>query len=187
MKITFKSLWCILAFCLPVLSAQAQVPAPNKPAKPLVFELKAPGQPTLHVIHTNNGIKVKEYPGKVILLNFWGKHCRWCMKEIPHLVTLQKTYKGKLQIIAIQAQGRMTPGEKSRLFQRFGFNYPIYDYEENPDFVRYISYRTDWQGGLPFSIIFDAAGNYVYKFTGYAPMEDLKRVIDFAIEHPGGK
>jgi thiol-disulfide isomerase/thioredoxin len=104
------------------------------------------------------------------------------MKEIPHLVKLQKEYEGKLQIIAIHAQQKMTPGERAMLDKKFHFDYPIYEYEDNPEFVMYISHRTQWQGGLPFSIVFDAHGNYVYSFPGYAPEEELKKVIDFAIK-----
>ncbi|WP_457596699.1 TlpA family protein disulfide reductase [Hydrogenimonas sp.] len=165
------------------LMAQTPAQAP-KPAQEqeLVFELKAPGEPTLHILHTDNGLKIKEYPGKVIMLNFFGKNCKWCMKEIPHLVALQKEYKGKLQIVAIHSQESMTPGERHLLDKRFHFDYPIYEYQDNVDFVRYIAMRTGWQGGLPLTLVFDANGDFVYKFPGYAPMEDLKKVIDFAIE-----
>ena len=171
-----KRLFIIMLALGALLYAQKPTQEPE-----LVFELKAKEAPTLHILHTDNGLLVKEYPGKVILINFFGKHCKWCMKEIPHLVKLQKEYEGKLQIIAIHAQQPMTPGERVLLQKRFHFNYPIYEYVENADFVNYISQRTQWQGGLPFSLVFDANGNYVYSFPGYAPEEYLKKVIDFAI------
>lgn len=156
---------------------------PQQPDKPFIMTLKGPGQKTLHIEHLPNGLRVKEYPGKAILFNFFGKHCPWCWKEIPHLVELQKKYKGKLQIIAIQAQRHMTPQERKEMYQRFGFDYPVYEYEDgdNALFVDYISRRTNWQGGLPFSVLFDAKGNYVYAFRGYAPLDQLERAVDFAI------
>ncbi len=170
----------VLAFLLTLIAATGLMA--QSAEKELIFELKAPGQQTLHIRHTDNGLLVQEYPGKVIVLNFFGKHCKWCMKEIPNLVKLQKEYAGKIQIIAVHAQQAMTPGERNRLDARFHFNYPIYEYKDNDAFVYYISQRTRWQGGLPFTLVFDAKGNYVYSFPGYADESQLKKVIDFAIK-----
>ncbi|BDY12632.1 TlpA family protein disulfide reductase [Hydrogenimonas cancrithermarum] len=148
----------------------------------LTFELKENGAPTLHIKETKNGIVIDEYKGKVLLLNFFGKHCKWCMKEIPHLVELQKKHKEKLQIVAIHAQQPMTLGERSMLEKRFHFNYPIYEYMNNQDFVQYISHRAQWSGALPFSIIFDKHGSAAKIIPGYAPKEDLEKFIGFLIE-----
>jgi len=183
MKKLFALTLLAASMLLPAFAAD-EAPAPQK-EKELIFTLEAPGTPAVHLKHTDNGLLDLDHPGKVILINFFGKHCKWCMKEIPALVKLQNEYKGKLQIIAVHAQQAMTPGERHMLEKKFHFNYPIYEYEANPDFVNYISYRTGWGGALPFSIVFDAQGNYVYKFEGYAPESDLKKVIDFAIKSSG--
>jgi len=148
----------------------------------LTFELKESGAPTLHIKDASNGIIIKEYEGKVVLLNFFGKYCKWCMKEIPHLVELQKKYKGKLQIVAIHAQELMSLKERSKLENRFHFNYPIYEYVHNTDFTRYISQRSGWNGGLPFSIIFNQKGSAVQIIPGYAPKESLEQLINSLIK-----
>jgi len=148
----------------------------------LTFELKENGSPTLHIKDTSNGIVIKEYKGKIVLLNFFGKNCKWCMKEIPHLVKLQKKYKKELQIIAIHSQEPMTLGERSILEKRFHFNYPIYEYVNNIDFIRYISHRAGWSGALPFSILFDQKGSAVQIIPGYAPKESLEKIIDSLIK-----
>lgn len=155
----------------------------------LTFELKAEGQPTLHIKEQPNGIVIEEYKGKIVLLNFFGKQCKWCMKEIPHLVDLQKTFQGKLQIVAIHAQQAMTPGERHMLDKRFHFNYPIYEYADNADFVQYIAHRAQWEGGLPFSIIFDQTGSAAKIIPGYAPEEALKQIIEALLQPApnGGK
>ena len=144
----------------------------------LTFKLKESKAPTLHIKDMTNGIVIKEYEGKVVLLNFFGKHCKWCMREIPHLIKLQKKYKEKLQVVAIHAQEQMNFSERSMLENRFHFNYPIYEYVKNIDFVRYISHRAGWSGALPFSIIFDTKGSAVQVIPGYAPKESLEKIID---------
>ena len=171
-------------FAMILLAAGSLFAADNQE---LVMELESPGAKTLHIVHMEKGLKVKEFPGKVILFNFFGKQCPYCWKEIPHLVELQKKYKEKLQVIAIHSQRPMTPQERLEMQQSFKFNYPIYEYMEgdNALFVEYIAKRTGWQSTLPYSVVFDPYGNFVYAFNGYAPMSDLEKVIDFAINKSG--
>jgi len=100
------------------------------------------------------------------------------MKEIPHLVALQKEYKDRFQVVAIHAQQPMTPGERHMLEKKFHFNYPIYEYTENTDFVQYIAHRAQWEGGLPFSIVFDKSGSAYRIINSYVPKEDLQKIIE---------
>ncbi|WP_456403347.1 TlpA family protein disulfide reductase [Hydrogenimonas sp.] len=146
------------------------------------FTLKENGAPTLHVEETNNGIRIKEYKGKVVLLNFFGKHCKWCMKEIPDLVELQKKYGKRFQVVAIHAQQPMTLGERSRLENRFHFNYPIFESNNNYDFTSYIAQRAGWTGSLPFSVIFDKNGSAVKILPGFVPMDTLEPLVKALVE-----
>ncbi len=171
-KSLFLSLVVMAAFAFQPLMAQ------NK----ISFTLKENGAPTLHVKETKNGVEFDKYKGKVVLLNFFGKHCKWCMKEIPHLVALQKKYGKKFQVVAIHAQEPMTLGERSRLENRFHFNYPIYESNNNYDFVSYIAQRAGWTGGLPFSVIFDKNANAVKIIPGYMPKKDLEDIIKALIK-----
>jgi thiol-disulfide isomerase/thioredoxin len=173
MKRLFTSILVLSALFLQTASAKDVT---------LTFELKENGAPTLHIKETQNGIAIDEYKGKVLLLNFFGKRCKWCMKEIPQLVELQKKHKEKFQIVAIHAQQPMTLGERSMLEKRFSFNYPIYEYMNNQEFVQYISHRARWSGGLPFSIIFDSHGSAAKIIPGYASKGELEKIIDFLVK-----
>ncbi len=150
----------------------------------LTFTLKEKGAPTLHVKEMPNGVVFEEYKGKVLLLNFFGKHCKWCMKEIPDLVALQKKYGETFQVVAIHAQDPLTPGERSRLENRFHFNYPIFESDHNYDFTRYISQRAGWTGSFPFSVIFDKSGSAVKIIPGYIPRENLEHIIKVLSAQP---
>jgi thiol-disulfide isomerase/thioredoxin len=47
-------------------------------------------------------IKLQDFHGKVLLVNFWATWCGPCMKEMPDLYSLQKRYESKgFKIIAI--------------------------------------------------------------------------------------
>ena len=46
-------------------------------------------------------LKLEDYRGKVVLLNFWATWCGPCRAEIPSLVELQKQYKDQLQVVGL--------------------------------------------------------------------------------------
>jgi thiol-disulfide isomerase/thioredoxin len=67
-------------------------PANAKPAK-LNFTLKD---------FTGKTVKLSDYKGKVILLDFWATWCPPCKAEIPGFVELQEAYRDKgLQVVGV--------------------------------------------------------------------------------------
>ncbi len=70
-------------------------------------------------------VRLSDYHGKVVLINFWATWCPPCRAEMPDLVKLQREYgKDGLQIIGIT----YPPEQKARV-RRFAsslkVNYPI--------------------------------------------------------------
>ncbi len=155
--------------------------APSAAKNAKTFTLKAGGEKTIETVDTSEGMVFKGYEGKPVLLNFFGKHCRYCMREIPHLVALQKKYGNKIAVIGVHVQQRMTQGERFMLQNRLGFNYPIYEYMDNVPFVRHVGARAGWQGGIPFSILFDGKGRVVDIFPGYVDERTLDGMIQQAL------
>jgi len=82
--------------------------------------------PTL-VVHDLNGrsLRLSDYRGKVVLLNFWATWCPPCRAEIPELVSRQKRYRGRgLQVIGITYPPQKL-SEVRRFVRRAKVNYPI--------------------------------------------------------------
>ena len=47
-------------------------------------------------------VRLSDYRGKVVLVNFWATWCPPCRKEIPDLIKLQRDYKNRgLQVIGV--------------------------------------------------------------------------------------
>jgi thiol-disulfide isomerase/thioredoxin len=93
----------------PVTSALAQKEAPP-------FELKD--------VHGRT-VRLSDYRGKVVLINFWATWCPPCRAEMPELVKLQGEHaRDGLQIIGVTY-----PPEKKSRVRRFArslkVNYPI--------------------------------------------------------------
>ena len=93
------------------------------PASVLGQETKAP-QFALKDINGRT-VRLSDYQGKVVLINFWATWCPPCRAEMPEFVRLQRVHADQgLQIIGIT----YPPEEKDRV-RRFarslGVNYPI--------------------------------------------------------------
>jgi thiol-disulfide isomerase/thioredoxin len=104
-------------------------------------------------------VKLADYRGKVMVLNFWATWCGPCRAEVPDLVELQEKYKDQLQVIGLVVDDDDQDAIK-KFAAKFGVNYPIAI--ANDDI------RLEYGGipALPTSFILDAEGRVVQKHEG---------------------
>src|SRR5215468_1061368 len=70
-------------------------------------------------------LKLSDFHGKAVLLNFWATWCEPCKVEMPWFVDLQKKYGPQgLQVFGV-AMDDASPKEISEFAQKMGVNYPI--------------------------------------------------------------
>ena len=70
-------------------------------------------------------LKLSDYHGKAILLNFWATWCEPCKIEMPWFVDLQKKYGPQgLQVLGV-AMDDASPKDIAEFAQKLGVNYPI--------------------------------------------------------------
>lgn len=48
-----------------------------------------------------NPLTLSSLRGKVVILDFWGSWCRWCIKGIPDMKAYYQKYDGKFEILGI--------------------------------------------------------------------------------------
>jgi len=83
-----------------------------------------PAQLTVKDIHGRN-IRLSDYRGKVVLVNFWATWCPPCRKEIPDLIRLQREYRSRgLQVIGVTYPPQKL-AEVRRFVRRAKVNYPV--------------------------------------------------------------
>ncbi|WP_456391466.1 TlpA family protein disulfide reductase [Nitratifractor sp.] len=166
MKIVLK--WLLLAL-LPLGFVQAA-------QQPDRFTLQTIDGKTLHVEGLKNGLLFKELKGKVVFLEFWGTHCPPCLMSIPHYIDLNKKYKDKMAMVAIEVQA--TPPEALKAFVKAkGINYNVIPGNNASDFTDYIMLRTGWEGSIPYLIILDPQGGFVTGQVGLLSKKALAGVI----------
>jgi peroxiredoxin len=134
---------------------------------------KAPAKLAYTVKDMNGAdVRLADYKGKVILLNYWATWCGPCKVEIPDLVALQDKYKDKGFVVLGVSQD--DDPETLRAFaSAFKMNYPVLVGRDQPDLL-------DAQGplwGLPTSYLIGRDGAICTRHLGPATKEDFEREL----------
>jgi len=130
---------------------------------------KAPKFP-LRDIHGRR-VRLTDYKGKVVLLNFWATWCPPCLTEVPDLIKMQTQYRDQgLRIIGITY-----PPQTLRQVQRFvreiGINYPIALGTKSTKEL------FDKSEVLPITVIIDREGNVRGVVQGILYPEEFEEKI----------
>ena len=116
-------------------------------------------------------VRLSDYKGKVVLINFWATWCPPCRAEMPDLVKLQTEHaKQGLQIIGIT----YPPERKSRV-RRFArsvkVNYPIILG------TRQIKARFSSEETLPLTVVINRDGTVSHIISGILLREEFEETI----------
>jgi thiol-disulfide isomerase/thioredoxin len=121
-------------------------------------------------------VKIGDYKGKVILLNFWATWCPPCRAEIPELIKWQKKYQNQgLQIIGI-TYPPTSRAKVHRFARRNKINYPVLFGSKKT--------RALFNAGetMPFSVVIDRNGNIGEGIEGVIFADEFDEKIKPLIE-----
>ena len=127
--------------------------------------LKAPGEPAAleFTLKDMNGkdVRLADYKGKALLINFWATWCGPCILETPELVELQAKYKDRgLQIIGISTDD--SPEQIRAFAKEYKVNYPLLVGLDRDDLVE----AFHLPNGIPYSIFIRADGTILDRLEG---------------------
>lgn len=116
---------------------------------------------------------IKEWQGKVLIINFWATWCPPCLKEMPEFVKLQNEYGSKgLQFIGI-AIDEVEPVKE--FINNKLINYPILQGEDQGTKIAHD--LGNIVNTVPFTVIVDKKGNVVKSHMGELERETLLEII----------
>ncbi len=111
-------------------------------------------------------LKLSEYRGQVVMLNFWASWCAPCRQEMPLLEDLYKKYK-RLGFIILGVNVERDSSKASSLLKSIKVSFPILFDNENKISKLYTV------TAMPTTIIIDRDGNMRYLHKGYKPGYEL--------------
>ncbi len=116
-------------------------------------------------------VKLSDFKGKVVVLNFWATWCPPCLAEIPSFMKLQDAYsKQGVTFVGISVdQGG--PQVVANFVKKKKINYPIV--LGDPDIAEKYA-ATD---GIPDTFVIDRKGNITASFMGKADATELEKDI----------
>ncbi len=184
----FAALALALAWAEPRMAAAAE--APDGPAPPLRgafgenFTLLDPPVPTPLEAFTDlagNRVKLADFQGRVVLLNFWATWCAPCVREMPSLDRLQAALGGRgLRVVAVSIDRK--GAEVIRPFaKRLGLAHMGLYHDPKGSLFRAFGVT-----GLPASFVIDRDGGIAGAYAGPAEWDgpEARALMEYYLDRP---
>lgn len=129
---------------IPCLAAGADLPAP-------AFELAG----------VNGPVRLADYRGKLVYLDFWASWCGPCKRSFPWMNAMQARYAAQgLQVIAVNVDTSSADAERFLAVTPASFVIAFDPVGTTP--------RAYAIKGMPSSVLIDAAGRIVHRHAGFS-------------------
>jgi len=136
--------------------------ATNQPEPAPAFELKNLKGRT---------VRLSDYTGKIVLLNFWATWCAPCRAEMPDLVKLQNEYQSKgLQVVGMTYPD-YTRARVRSIAWRLRLNYPILLG------TRELAEKYGVSEVLPTTIVIDRDGRIRARILGLLEPDEFEQIV----------
>ena len=114
-------------------------------------------------------VRLREYRGKVVLLNFWASWCGPCKVEMPTFARWQKQYGGRLQVLGVSMDD--DAGAAKAAAGKLGIDYPVV--------MGTAAMGNSYGGvyGLPVSFVIDAEGRIRAEYDGGNHVKEIQAEI----------
>ncbi len=119
-------------------------------------------------------VRLSDYKGKVVIIDFWATWCPPCRRGIPDLIDIQKEFKNKVSVVGISVDTD-TKGDVPSFIKNIGINYTVLF--ASPEVVQAYGNIE----AIPTSFIIDKKGNIVNQHVGLTPKEtyisEIKKLL----------
>ena len=114
-------------------------------------------------------LRLEEYRGKVVLINFWASWCGPCRQEMPLLDRLHHRYEDTgFAVLGINVEGERAPAQK--IVDKTKVTFPVL-IDENQKVSELYSLEA-----MPSTVVVDRDGVVRYIHRGYKPGDEAKYV-----------
>ncbi|WP_409369969.1 TlpA disulfide reductase family protein [Lysinibacillus sp. 38-6] len=114
---------------------------------------------------------LKEYQGKILIINFWASWCGPCQAEAPDLKTFYEQKPKNVELLAINATSYDSRENALKFQQLYNLNFPIFLDED-----RSLG-KSSKVIAFPTTLIVDAEGIVRHTIEGQLTQQDLQQLI----------
>ena len=159
----------ILIFCFSIFSSISQTDEDIPLNNIAINEIPKPISSIIFEDFSGNKVNLKDYKGKLLIINFWATWCAPCKKEMPSLDNLYQNSNFKnLQIFAVNMeQPNMVKTKK--FFKELNIKKLSIYFDKNLNFVKEFKLR-----GVPTTIIINKKGEEFARIIGEVDFLDKK-------------
>jgi thiol-disulfide isomerase/thioredoxin len=158
-----------LGFALLTLIACGPPPADTVERRPRTASTPAPDFALTDL--AGKTVRLSDFKGRVVLLDFWATWCGPCRDEVPEFTRLQMQYKDRgfsMLTVALDDEGAAVVGPFA---QQAGITYPV--------LIGNIQVAAAYGGiqALPTAFLIGADGTIIQKFIGAADIPQIEAAI----------
>ena len=122
-------------------------------------------------------VRLSDYRGKVVVLNFWATWCAPCAAEIPMLVQAEKYYNPKgVVFIAASVDDRKSKKSVPNFVNRYNVGFPVWMDATTRDLL-----RLGMGAAVPATAFLDREGRIVARVEGQMREGDLRERLDWLL------
>ena len=116
-----------------------------------------------------NEVKLSDFAGKPVVLNFWASWCGPCKSEMPDFEKAYGEYAGQIQFMMINLTdgSRETVASAQEYITQQGYTFPVYFDQQSEAAIQY------GVSAVPTTYFIDAEGNLVAGARGALSYEGL--------------
>ena len=159
----------ILLFCFSIFSSISQTNEDVPLNNIVINEIQKPILSLIFEDFLGNQINLKDYQGKLVVLNFWAIWCAPCKKEMPSLDSLSEDNNFKnLKVLAVNMEKPNKLKTKNFFTELNIKNLEIF-FDSNLNFVKEFKLR-----GVPTTVLINKKGEEFARIIGEANFQDKK-------------
>ncbi len=131
-------------------------------------------------LNTSTPLRLKDFRGKFVLLDFWTFCCINCMHILPDLARLETKYSQELVVIGVHSAKFKNEKDTSQIrsaILRYGIHHPVVN---DSDFQIWNSYAAN---SWPTTVLINPSGKVIGKYSGEGVYQPFDSVLSQAIPY----